>query len=70
MKRFVLIISLVICSTVLGDSVMSNLPSTKENKSEKNQPNGYAGLDGNGKISSDFVDTITVVFVGGPAIGP
>ena len=56
----------------LGTVIVSNLTvvgsGNVEVVTKKNQPNGYAGLDANGKINADMVETITVVFAGGPAV--
>jgi hypothetical protein len=39
-----------------------------EKVQNKNQPNGYAGLDEDGKINAEIIETITIVFAGGEAV--
>lgn len=53
--------------TGLVDSVSSvtGLVATAESKTNKNTANGYAGLDENGKLMSNAIPYIVVVFTGG-----
>jgi hypothetical protein len=43
------------------------IPPIFEVTSRKNVPNGYAGLNDEGKLNAELVETITVVFSGGQA---
>ena len=52
--------------TVVSNQVVA-LAATTELLANKNQPNGYAGLDENGKVSASAIETITIVFAGGLA---
>jgi len=52
--------------TVVSNQVVA-LAATTELLANKNQTNGYAGLDENGKISADAIDTIYIIFAGGDA---
>ena len=46
----------------------NTLVTTAEAVVNKNQPNGYAGLNAEGKIDADYVETIVVLFAGGASV--
>lgn len=51
----------------LAETLSTNTAATLEFKSNKDVPNGYAGLDENGKVSTNAISNIIVIYTGGSA---
>ena len=47
---------------------VTNFALSSEQVANKNQTNGYAGLNAQGKIDAEFVDIINIMFAGAEAI--
>lgn len=67
MKALIAVLSIA-AVVAIGDSVGVRFPVNAEMKSNKGQPNGYAGLDEEGKIDADIIEIIVVEFAGGEAV--